>query len=143
VNKAGKYKGWYVPEAYCSNKCAGIAQIPALRAKAKGSVDKHGYKLLSRLNSNSANGNKMYQQPAHRAAMEKALGRPLTRYETVHHKYDKSDNKIESLELWSNRHSKGQRVSDKIDFATSLLQEYSVKPCCLLAMGFSTLNSGD
>jgi hypothetical protein len=63
----------------------------------------------------------------HRKIMEEHLGRPLRREETVHHvNGDRSDNRIENLELWSSRHGKGQRVSEKIEFSRTFLQDYQV-----------------
>jgi len=51
--------------------------------------------------------------PVHRAVMEQVLGRPLERYETVHHKNGvRHDSRPENLELWSSRHGRGQRVAD-------------------------------
>jgi len=61
----------------------------------------------------------------HRWRMEQHLGRELLPGETVHHiNGDRTDNRIENLELFSSRHGPGQRVTDKVAWAVELLQTY-------------------
>lgn len=58
--------------------------------------------------------------------MSEHLGRALLPEETVHHKYgQRLDNKIENLELWSTSQPKGQRVSDKVEWAKQMLELYA------------------
>jgi hypothetical protein len=105
----------------CSVECAKLFQT-----KGWG-TDKHGYQVQYR---SDGNGKRVWAMQ-HRKIMEEYLGRPLRREETVHHvNGDRSDNRIENLELWSSRHGKGQRVEDKTEFCRSFLQDYQVDAPC-------------
>lgn len=51
----------------------------------------------------------------HRLVMEASIGRRLDRHENVHHKNrDRSDNRLENLELWVTAQPAGGRVTDII-----------------------------
>jgi hypothetical protein len=88
------------------------------RNKGEGCLDKRGYIRVP-----NPRGGQIHQ---HRLIMESYLGRPLSNQETVHHKNgNRSDNRIENLELWSSRHPSGQRVEDKIEWCISFLKDYN------------------
>jgi len=105
----GLSRGWFQPKKYCSLQCTGMAAHKRQRDKARGRfIDKAGYVILT-----ARKGDDGYQQPEHRAVMEKMIGRKLLDHETVHHKNGiRTDNRPENLELWQGRHGRGQRVED-------------------------------
>jgi len=57
--------------------------------------------------------------------MEEYLGRKLEPNEKVHHRDgNRSNNSIENLEMWVVQQPSGQRVSDKLQYANKILEEY-------------------
>jgi hypothetical protein len=62
----------------------------------------------------------------HQMVMERILGRPLRRGETVHHKNGiRHDNVTTNLELWASCHPSGQRIVDLVAWARELLTNYA------------------
>ncbi len=94
------------------------------RKDGEGNIDAQGYKTITkRGHPNQMDSKGRIRE--HVFIMSEHLQRPLKKGESVHHKNgDRSDNRIENLELWAKGQPAGQRVEDKIQWAISFLESY-------------------
>lgn len=87
-------------------------------------VDKQGYVRQFAPDHPRANMGRYVKQ--HHLVMERHLGRLLLPGENVHHRNgDRSDNRIENLELWVSHQPSGQRVEDLLEWAHEIISRYS------------------
>lgn len=95
--------------------------------KCDGHLDGGGYRLLWQ--PEHPNARKAGHVSEHVLMMGDALGRPIAKGETVHHRNGiRDDNRLENLELWRSGHPPGQRISDHLAWALELLETYADDP---------------
>ena len=101
---------------YLRNYNNGDPNITYRSENGSGYKDSNGYRWIT------VDGGKMLE---HRYVMENLLKRKLHKHENVHHKNgDRSDNRIENLELWSTFQPAGQRIIDKLLWAKEIIKIY-------------------
>ena len=128
VVRAGKLKSGHTKSCGCLKIEASRAIGSRIGSKAsawKGGrgKDKDGYVTI--YTGPRSRSTFSLRPREHRSVMEQAIGRPLFDGETVHHKNgDRSDNRLENLELWNSWHPPGQRVSELVKWAKDILSRY-------------------
>lgn len=92
---------------------------PLRNAPGEGTLDANGYRVITP----TGWGHTCLE---HRYVMEQHLRRKLFPGENVHHiNGNRSDNRLENLELWTTHQPSGQRVEDKIRWAKEFLLQYN------------------
>lgn len=100
------------------------ADTPVKKVEGTGSIS-HGYRMVPVPRELRHLVQNRRTELEHRLVMAQMLGRPLTADESVHHRNgDRLDNQPENLELWSRYQPRGQRVSDKLEYAFELIRRY-------------------
>lgn len=113
---------------FCSTECFYEDLVPTftLRKMPSGYIDIKVPKDTPNTRGTKCEKRWMAQ---HRYVMQEHLGRPLQEGENVHHKNgDRTDNRLENLQLWSKAQPAGQSIEDKLKFALEILALYGTNP---------------
>lgn len=120
----------YCDTHYRAFKRNGDPLVRQQAAAGAGCIKPDGYKRTTINGKNSAD---------HRIIMEQSLKRELLKEETIHHlNGNRSDNRLENLELWNTRQPKGQKICDKLFFCLELINLYDTY---ISANLFNTINN--
>jgi hypothetical protein len=132
VNPMKRYEGtgrtvYYRQQKFCDNAChMEWRKARAAERFAEGNFKrriKRGYAWVS---VPSGVTGKKHEILEHRFVMEKFLGRPLLKTETVHHRraWDKLTNTLDNLELRTGNHGPGGAVEDLVPWCVEMLMLY-------------------
>lgn len=123
-------------QRFCSKDCNGWTRSVAMVIAGKTLVDFKGYVRVFVPMHPSARQGYVYE---HRLVMERQLGRLLTTTEHVHHRnQDKTDNRVENLEVLSHREHRILHESGIPDASIAQMIRDGWSSSRIVALGIST-----
>ena len=113
---------------------------PVIRRQNLGGkkIDRNGYVFWRDATHPLATRNGSVAE--HRVVMSEFLERPLRKNENIHHKNgNRSDNRIENLELWVTSQPSGQRPTDLLKWAREIIATYGDEESKLAQLEYRNL----